>query len=242
MRGPTFRFAQAGQKRGRQRSKPVTVHAADTRTAFTAAEDRPPPPRISIAHPPGARARQNFLQPEMAWRPSANLMDGELDNRAAGSVNGWLRFHRRGKPPLRVLLHLAGDFHGDIRGKVIRLSNPRPTDRNEQLGRSGSYMDGFLPVQEGQAGDITAGVPIGLKDDGEASYAYAPYPYVEWYGPNGRIVLELDASQVEIVDGAKVLKVPRSAREYHTEAEAIEQLASLFDGSVTFSVDRPEGS
>jgi hypothetical protein len=169
-------------------------------------------------------------------------MDGELDNRTAGSVKGWLRFHRNGKPPLRVLLALAGDFHEDIRGKVIRLSNPHPADRNEQLGRSGSYMDGFLPVQNGQVGDITAGVPIGLNDGGEPSYAYAPYPYIEWYGPNGRVVLELDASQVEIVDGAKVLKVARSAREYHTEAEAIEQLGTLLNSSVQFSVDRPEDS
>ena len=169
-------------------------------------------------------------------------MDGELDNRTAGSVEGWLRFHRKGNPPLRVLLHLAGDFHEDIRGKVIRLQNPHPADRNQQLHRSGSYMDGFLPVQEGQVGDITAGVPTGQGDDGKPSYAYAPYPYVEWYGPNGRVVVELDASQVEIVDGAKVLKVARSARGYHTEAEAIDQLASLLGGSASLSVDHPEGS
>jgi hypothetical protein len=169
-------------------------------------------------------------------------MDGELNNQAPGSVRGWIRFHRSGKTPLRVALDLAGDFHEDIRGKAIRLSNPHPAERNESLMRKGSYMDGFSPVQRGQAGDITAGVPVGVKDDGDPSFVYAPYPYIEWYGPNGRVVLELDASQVEIVDGATVRTVPRSAHEYHTEADAIQQLRSLVEGSIQFSVDQPEGA
>ena len=168
-------------------------------------------------------------------------MDGELDNRTPGSVKGWMRFHRAGKPPLRVALELMGDCHEDIRGKVIRLSNPQPSERNEHLRREGSYMEGFSPVQQGQAGDITAGAPLGLDGKGEPSYAYAPYPYIEWYGPNGRVVLELDPSQVEIVDGTTVRKVPRSAREYHTEAEAIQQLRALVDGPIRFSVDQSEG-
>ena len=37
---------------------------------------------------------------------------------------------------------------------------------------------------------------------GELYYPYVSYPYVEWYSDrNGRVVLELDASQVEILDG-----------------------------------------
>src|SRR5690242_11089716 len=54
----------------------------------------------------------------MAWRPYANLIDGELDNRTPGKVTGWMCFYRRGKRPLRVTFDLAGDFHEDIRGKV----------------------------------------------------------------------------------------------------------------------------
>jgi len=178
----------------------------------------------------------------MAWRPYQNLIDGELDNRMPGTVKGWMRFHRRGKTPLRVVLDLAGDFHEDIRGKAIRLSNPHSSDRNEHLERDGSYMEEFLPVQQGQAGDITAGVPVGRGANGEPSYAYAPYPYVEWYGPNGRVVLELDASQVEIVEGTTVRKVPRSARAYQTEWDAIQDLHSVVAGAIRFSADRPEGS
>jgi hypothetical protein len=171
-----------------------------------------------------------------------NLTDGELDNRIPRRVRGWMRFLRREKQPLRVALELEGDFDKDIRGKLIRFSNPNPSEKNKHLERKGSYMEGFSPVQQDQVGDITAGLPLPPQDNGEPSYAYAPYPYIEWYGPNGRVVLELDASQVEIVDGANVLKFPRSAGEYQTEADAIQPLSSPADGSIQFSVDKPEAS
>jgi hypothetical protein len=51
-------------------------------------------------------------------------------------------------------------------------------------------MNGFSLVQNGAAGDITAGRP---------PQDYVTYPYVEWYADNGRVVLELDPSQVEIL-------------------------------------------
>jgi hypothetical protein len=41
-------------------------------------------------------------------------------------------------------------------------------------------------------------------DAGDLFYSYVPYPYCEWYSGNGRVVLELDPSQVEIVEGAPV--------------------------------------
>jgi hypothetical protein len=65
----------------------------------------------------------------MAWRPYANLIDGELDNRIPGKVTGWMRFFRSGKRPLKVIFDLSGDFHEDIRGKMIRLSNPDPAEQ-----------------------------------------------------------------------------------------------------------------
>ncbi len=172
----------------------------------------------------------------MAWRPYSNLIDGELDNTTPGKVTGWLRFFRNGKAPLRVVLDLAGDFHEDIRGSVIRLSNPNPSDWQ----RNGSHMDGMEPVQRGTAGDITAGLPLGPWTEavaaklmaqnelawdnlgingaereerrwefadryrrhiaaGDLFYPYVSYPYIEWYAANGRVVLELDPSQVAIV-------------------------------------------
>jgi hypothetical protein len=173
----------------------------------------------------------------MAWRPNENLIDGELDNRTPGKVKGWMRFFRNENVPLRVTLDLEGDFHEDIRGAVIRLSNPNPSDRYVD---GGTYMKGFSPIQHGTAGDITAGLPLGpwtealaqtlmkrnelfwderdiqgserekwrrefaewYRDHiaaGDTYYAYVDYPYIEWYSENGRVVLELDASQIEIV-------------------------------------------
>jgi hypothetical protein len=56
---------------------------------------------------------------------------------------------------------LVGDFHEDIRGTVIRLTNPSPSDRSASLDRRGTYMDGFSAVQRGEVGDITAGFSLG---------------------------------------------------------------------------------
>ena len=217
---------------------------ADTRTAFTAMERQIASALVLIS-----LTRREQVDPgspsiinSMAWRPYENLIDGELDNRRPGRVTGWLRFFRRGKRPLWVRLDLAGDFHEDIQGKVIRLVNPEPSDRNRDLGRTGTYMEGFSEVQRGSAGDITAGLSLGpwteqlaqklmaqnelvwdelgLQeaerarrrqefaeryrshiDAGDLYHPYVSYPYLEWYSDdNGRVVLELDASQVEVLD------------------------------------------
>jgi hypothetical protein len=185
----------------------------------------------------------SLIPNRMAWRPYANLMNGELDNRTPGKVTGWMRFFRRGKRPLRVTFDLAGDFHEDIRGKAIRLTNPEPSDENASLEGNSTYMEGFSRVQRGEVGDITAGLPLGpwtkelaqrlmtqnelaWEEDGlpeaerqqrrqewadryrqhiaagELYYPYVAYPYIEWYSDrNGRVVLELDAAHVEILDG-----------------------------------------
>ena len=34
---------------------------------------------------------------------------------------------------------------------------------------------------------------------GDLYYPYVPYPYVEWYSDNGRVVLELEPSQLTVV-------------------------------------------
>src|SRR5207245_1904147 len=50
-------------------------------------------------------------------------------------------------------------------GKVIRLSNHSPADRNHDLDRNGTYMEGFASMQRGESGDITAGLSLGLWTD-----------------------------------------------------------------------------
>jgi len=85
-----------------------------------------------------------------------------------------------------VRLNLAGNFHEDIRGKKIRLHNRAPQTDHP------ANMDRFVAQQTGTVGDITAGLP---------PHPYTMYPYVEWYSrENGRVVLEFDADEVEVVD------------------------------------------
>lgn len=120
----------------------------------------------------------------MAWRPNDCLVEGELDNRVPGQVTGWMKF--KGKRN-KVTFDLKGDFHRDIRGSLIHLTGD---SGQASLSHSGDYMKGFATKQTGSVGDITAGLP---------PQDYTNYPYIEWYGDaNGRVVLELDKSQIEV--------------------------------------------
>jgi len=120
----------------------------------------------------------------MAWRPTAYLIEGELDNTTPGKVTGWMRFAGIKE---KVTFDLKGDFHRDIRGTKIRFRG------DAELGIAGtiSYMEGLALHQTGKVGDITAGLP---------PQDYVDYPYLEWYGDNnGRVVLELEANQIEVI-------------------------------------------
>ena len=120
----------------------------------------------------------------MAWRPHEQLIGGELNNTVPGRVTGWLVFVGMDKP---VKLDLVGDFHRDIRGTKVRLRNPHPT----QDGDRAKYLEGFSPIQTGEVGDMTAGLP---------PQDYVSYPYFEFFSEqNGRVVLELDPEQVEVI-------------------------------------------
>jgi len=50
----------------------------------------------------------------MAWRPTENVIEGELDNTEAGRITGWLHF---ASYPHRVVLNLAGDMTGSLSGR-----------------------------------------------------------------------------------------------------------------------------
>ena len=128
----------------------------------------------------------------MAWRPYGNLIEGELDNTVKGRVTGWIRFHREDREPLTVRLELEGNFHADLAGYKIRISNPElPTEKNKDLDRGSSYMDSFSADQKGVVGDMTAG-----------NCCYVDYPYVEWYSEaNGRVVIE--GCSVQVIGGQR---------------------------------------
>ena len=122
----------------------------------------------------------------MAWRPTQNLIEGELDNTVPGKVTGWMRFTGMKD---KVTFDLEGNFHRDIRGAKIHFRGDAyegPADVD-----NGDYLDGFALHQTGKVGDITAGLPP--RDYGNS-------PYIEWYGDeNGRVVLELEPVQVEVI-------------------------------------------
>ena len=117
----------------------------------------------------------------MAWRPTEQLIKGELDNTIPGKVTGWMRFAGIKE---RVRFNLNGDFHRDIRRTKIVL-------HGNAVAEDCSYMSGFDQVQVGSMGDITAGLP---------PQDYVDYPYIEWYSEtNGRVVIELEPEQIEII-------------------------------------------
>jgi hypothetical protein len=121
----------------------------------------------------------------MAWRPNEQFIEGELDNSVQGKVTGWMRFAGMKE---KVVFDLEGNFHRDIRGAKVRL---RGDGESADAEESAGYMEGFAAVQRGNVGDMTAG---------REPQDYVDYPYFEWYSDdNGRIVIELEPDQVEIL-------------------------------------------
>jgi len=113
----------------------------------------------------------------MPWRPTGNVVEGELDNAAAGRVTGWLHFANY---PHQVELDLAGDFTGGLRGRRVRIV------QKDRDARPADYMRGFVARQ---AGEVDA---VELLSDGTF--------HASWYGPNGRVCIELAAGDYEVLD------------------------------------------
>jgi hypothetical protein len=121
----------------------------------------------------------------MAWRPTEYLIEGELDNTTLGRVTGWMKFMGRRN---KIKFDLQGDFHRDIRGAKIRFHNEQYRDADPKEAKQYHRLE---CLQTGVVGDITAGLP---------PHDYGQSPYFEWYSDqNGRVVIELDQSQLEII-------------------------------------------
>lgn len=154
----------------------------------------------------------------MAFRPTHYLIEGELDNTHAGKVTGWIRFAGITEP---VVLKLRGNFHRDIQGAKIRFRGEGRPDGDHDP----AYMEGFSTCQNGKVGDITAGLPPA---------EYTDYPYIEWYSEeNGRVVLELDEDQIEVIGQPVPLEQasPVSRREQNENLAAfMHEVAQHFGG------------
>jgi hypothetical protein len=68
----------------------------------------------------------------------------------------------------------------------------------------------------------------------ELCYAYSAYPYIEWYSDNGRVVLELAPSQVEIFDIQGVFpRKEKTAKELVADRQKrTEAMAGFMSGMV----------
>lgn len=120
----------------------------------------------------------------MAWRPTEQLIEGVLDNTVPNKVTGWMKFAGTKE---KVVFDLEGNFHRDIRGAKVRLRGDGESANGEEAEK---YMEGFAQHQTGSVGDMTVG---------REPVDYVSYPYWEWYAQNGRVVVELEPDQVEIL-------------------------------------------
>ena len=67
---------------------------------------------------------------------------------------------------------------------------------------------------------------------GDIYYAYVDYPYIEWYSDNGRVVLELDPPQMEIVKADVPPKEKTPAELLEDKKRRDEAFGSFFAGMV----------
>ena len=80
----------------------------------------------------------------MAWRIEDCVARGEIDNRTRGGVKGKVWLAGRSDP---LVLHLAGNCHGDLAGCLLVFSNSAPKPDSSLT---------LASDQRGVAGDITA--------------------------------------------------------------------------------------
>ncbi len=139
----------------------------------------------------------------MAWRIDEHVIRGEIDNRTPGKLTGRIWFAGRDEP---VMLELEGNPWRDLAGHLLRFTNPAPKP---------GLADGFAPLQNGVAGDITASRKVKVPDVPmeEVLKCYEkkqPFPwhwgnslYLEWFSlHNGRVVIETADFTLELDDTA----------------------------------------
>jgi hypothetical protein len=149
----------------------------------------------------------------MAWRPKEQFIEAILDNTIPGKVTGWMKFAGMNE---KVMFDLEGNFHRDIRGAKVRL---RGDGESADAAQAEKYMEGFATSQKGKVGDMTAGLP---------PYDYTKdTAYFEFYSEeNGRVVLELDTDQVELL----TQPIPACESDPISRKEQAENMAGFLSG------------
>ncbi len=170
----------------------------------------------------------------MAWRIDEALMRGFIDNRVKGKVTGELWFLNRDKP---VILDLHGNPWRDLAGYLVSFHHTKPKAVD---------MDRFAPMQNGDAGDITASRKVKVPElpveefykksklGVDVPYHWANCLYLEWYSErNGRVVIESVDYTITLEDGPAWTM---SEEEEYEQGEKNQQAAVHFMNQITEAV------
>jgi hypothetical protein len=73
---------------------------------------------------------------------------------------------------------------------------------------------------------------------GTLYYPYVEYPYIEWYSDNGRVVLELDPSQVEVLREGAPQRREKTPAELNRDEQNRSQALGAFMAGMAESLSR----
>ena len=151
----------------------------------------------------------------MAWRLGELVECGELFNTRHYSTYGWLKLRGRDQ---RLRLDLTGNCDPDLRGWHIRFEARPPAHAASGPGDDATAEDklsGLLWRQIGVTGTMTAARMVKVADcsveellmrcklDEPPPFQWKPCLYLEWYGQNGRVLVELADPEIEHVESVE---------------------------------------
>lgn len=158
----------------------------------------------------------------MAFRLSDYVTGGIVINRGRYSTHG-----RLGLRGFEGVLHfeLTGYPAADLLNKTIEFEVAE-NDR-EASPEDVRALEGLKCQQIGATGEMTAIKPVraGFPIPGQPPAPMEPCLFLEWFGPNGRVVIELPASKVRFLDEAEIARRDQLMREAFEEQCRAAELA-----------------
>jgi len=127
----------------------------------------------------------------MAWRIADNIVRGDIDNCLPGIIKGTLYVEGLREP---LLLELEGNCDPDLAGRHLTFRNLMP--------QTGTDLEDLCRIQCGTPGTMSANrmvrlptitpeqLEICLKERKPIPTRWSESLYLEWFGPNGRVLVE----------------------------------------------------